>query len=95
MDDFNIIALKRFVSPSALLGLAGLWLGYRVALALYNISPFHPLSKFPGPKIAAASYVYEAYYDWILQGRYGRRIEKMHEQYGKCLNDSGWIVSDH
>lgn len=87
MDDFNIIAFKRFVSPSALLSLVGLWLGYRVALALYNISPLHPLSKFPGPKIAAASYVYEAYYDWILQGRYGRRIEKMHEQYGEYLTN--------
>ncbi|EXL73801.1 hypothetical protein FOPG_10997 [Fusarium oxysporum f. sp. conglutinans race 2 54008] len=82
MDNFNSIALERLLSPSALFGLTGLWLGYRVALALYNVSPLHPLSKFPGPKIAAASYVYEAYYDWILMGRYGRRIEKMHEQYG-------------
>lgn len=85
MDDFNSSALKRCLSPSALLGLTGLWLGYRVALALYNISPLHPLAKFPGPKIAAASYVYEAYYDWILKGRYGRRIEKMHERYGEYL----------
>ena len=85
MDNFNSSALKRFLSPSALLGLTGLWLGYRVALALYNISPLHPLAKFPGPKISAASYVYEAYYDWILKGRYGRRIEKMHERYGKYL----------
>jgi hypothetical protein len=85
MDYFNSSALKRFLSPSALLALTGLWLGYRVALALYNISPLHPLAKFPGPKIAAASYVYEAYYDWILQGRYGRRIEKMHERYGEYL----------
>jgi len=85
MDNFNSSALKCFLSPSALLGLTGLWLGYRVALALYNISPLHPLAKFPGPKIAAASYVYEAYYDWILKGRYGRRIEKMHERYGEYL----------
>lgn len=85
MDNLNSIALERLVSPSALLGLTGVWLGYRVALALYNISPLHPLSKFPGPKIAAASYIYEAYYDWILMGRYGRRIEKMHEEYGEYL----------
>lgn len=83
MDNFNSNVLERFLSPSVLLGLTGIWLGYRVALALYNISPLHPLAKFPGPKIAAASYVYEAYYDWILQGRYGRRIEKMHQQYGE------------
>lgn len=85
MDNFDLSALKRFLSPSALLTVTGIWVGYRVALALYNISPFHPLAKFPGPKIAAASYVYEAYYDWILMGRYGRRIEKMHERYGEYL----------
>ncbi|KAE9374072.1 cytochrome P450 [Stipitochalara longipes BDJ] len=88
MDNFNSSALKRFLSPSALLGLTGLWLGYRIALALYNISPLHPLAKFPGPKISAASYVYEAYYDWILKGRYGRRIEKMHERYGPIVRVS-------
>lgn len=62
--------------------LAGVWVAYRAAVALYNISPFHPLSRFPGPKIAAASYLYEAYYDWILVGRYGKEIKRMHDKYG-------------
>ena len=60
----------------------GLWAAYRIGLAVYNISPFHPLARFPGPKLAAASYACEAYYDWILVGRYGREIAKMHEKYG-------------
>ena len=59
-----------------------LWVLYRVAIALYNISPFHPLAQFPGPKIAAASYLYEAYYDWWCVGRYGKVIARMHELYG-------------
>lgn len=59
-----------------------LWVAYQIALMLYNISPFHPLSRFPGPKIAAASYLYEAYYDWILVGRYGKVIKRMHDKYG-------------
>ena len=71
------------VSLSTVFWLAALWLGYRIAIALYNISPFHPLSRFPGPKIAAASYLYEAYYDWLLLGRYGKVIARMHEQYGE------------
>lgn len=62
--------------------IVGLWVAYRIAVALYNISPFHPLSRFPGPKIAAASYLYEAYYDWILVGRYGKEIKRMHDKYG-------------
>lgn len=72
-------------SPSVLQGLAGLvafYAAYKIALALYNISPLHPLSRFPGPKVAAASYLYEAYYDWWLVGRYGKVIARMHEQYG-------------
>jgi hypothetical protein len=73
-------------APTTILYLVILALGYRVLCALYNISPLHPLYRFPGPKIAAASYVYEAYYDWILTGRYGKVIAKMHETYGKsCL----------
>jgi hypothetical protein len=40
------------------------------------------LAHFPGPKIAAASYLYEAYYDWWLVGRYGKVIARMHESYG-------------
>lgn len=79
----SLSGLKAALSPVGILYLIGLWVGYRVLVALYNISPFHPLSRFPGPKIAAASYVYEAYYDWILLGKYGKVINSMHERYGK------------
>lgn len=65
--------------------LLALWLIYRIGIALYNISPFHPLYRFPGPRIAALSYVYEAYYDWWLRGRYGRVIARMHDQYGPVV----------
>ncbi|KAF4448029.1 hypothetical protein F53441_8504 [Fusarium austroafricanum] len=79
-DAANITAVASFQSIGYLLIL---WLGYRVFLALYNISPFHPLSRFPGPKVAAATYLYEAYYDWWRVGRYGHEIRRMHERYGK------------
>jgi hypothetical protein len=59
-----------------------LWLAYSLAIALYNVSPFHPLAHFPGPKFAAATYLYEAYHDWWLVGRYGKVISRMHERYG-------------
>jgi cytochrome P450 len=70
---------------TSFLTLVVLYVAYRVALAIYNISPYHPLSRFPGPKIAAASYLYEAYYDWWLVGRYGKVIARMHEQYGPIV----------
>ncbi|PLB51033.1 cytochrome P450 [Aspergillus steynii IBT 23096] len=65
--------------------LTGLWMGYHILLILYNLSPLHPLHQFPGPKRAAASYVYEAYYDWIRLGRYTNEIRRMHERYGPIV----------
>lgn len=77
--------LKSTFSFASLAWLGALWIGYRIAIALYNISPLHPLARFPGPKIAAVSYLYEAYYDWLLVGRYGKVIARMHEQYGPIV----------
>lgn len=74
-----------FLSLKNVLQLVGLWLAYRVALALYNVSPFHPLAKFPGPKLAAASYLYECYFDLFLVGKYTREIRDMHKKYGTCI----------
>lgn len=55
---------------------------YGLALAIYRLT-FHPLAKFPGPKIAAATGWYEFYYDVIKRGQYVFEIEKMHQVYGK------------
>ena len=43
---------------------------------------FHPLAKFPGPRLAAATLWYEFFYDCILFGQYTFRIGRMHEKYG-------------
>ena len=59
------------------------WLAFKVLQALYNISPLHPLSGVPGPKLAGATYLPEFYHDVILVGRYTHAIKKMHEKYGK------------
>jgi hypothetical protein len=80
--------------PSVALGILGLglaWLGYELLKALYNISPFHPLSKIPGPKLAGATYLPEFYHDVILGGRYTHAIKKMHEQYGKAAKPSKMV----
>jgi hypothetical protein len=73
-------------STSKMMQLVGLWLLYRVALALYNISPFHPLSRFPGPKLAAMTFLYEFWYEGILWGKYTSEIQRMHEKYGTSLH---------
>lgn len=48
---------------------------------------FHPLAKFPGPKLAAATRLYEAYYDVLQGGKYIFQIGELHKQYGKCCRE--------
>jgi hypothetical protein len=65
--------------------LAFFWAIYFVLHAVYNVSPLHLLHKFPGPKMAVMSYLYEFYFDVIRWGRYSHEIKRMHEVYGKRL----------
>ena len=66
------------------------WVAFKILQALYNISPLHPLSKVPGPRLAAATYWPEFYHDVILTGRYTHAIKKMHDKYGEhlCIKSS-------
>ena len=51
-------------------------------LIIYRLG-FSNLARFPGPKIAVATYWYEIYYDWLQGGKYIFVIEEMHKKYGK------------
>lgn len=67
------------------LWIAAIGLGtFLFARAVYRAF-FHPLRKVPGPKLAAATYLYEFYYDIILGGRYIFQIEKLHKKYGTSI----------
>lgn len=67
--------------------LVALSLFYTIALPIYRVY-FSPLSKFPGPKIAAATLWYEFYYDVILSGQYTFKIQELHKQYGPIVRIS-------
>ena len=64
--------------------IVALWLGITVyciiglAYRLY----FSPLAKFLGPRLAAATLWYEAWYDIVKKGQYTFRIREMHKKYG-------------
>lgn len=58
---------------------------YSIYKCFYNLY-LHPLSKLPGPKLAAMGSLYEFYYDVIKDGQYLWEIERMHRKYGKKPN---------
>ncbi|KAE9568049.1 hypothetical protein CGMCC3_g15848 [Colletotrichum fructicola] len=57
---------------------------YGTALATYRIT-CHPLAAIPGPKLAAATFWYEIWFDVVRWGRYTHEIKRMHELYGPVI----------
>lgn len=60
---------------------------YPLTLVVYRLF-FHPIAKFPGPKVAAATYWVEFYHDVVGKGSYTFRIAEMHERYGPVVRIS-------
>ncbi|KAH9885070.1 cytochrome P450 [Xylariomycetidae sp. FL2044] len=58
---------------------------YTLGLALVISLYFPPLAKFPSPKLAAVTSLYEAFYEIVLKGQYSRRMSKLHDIYGILL----------
>lgn len=66
---------------------------YGVALGVTRVY-FNTLSKFPGPRLAAATLWYEFYYDVVKRGKFAWEIKRMHEIYGKVqLTTQGGFCS--
>ncbi|OJJ98955.1 hypothetical protein ASPACDRAFT_44584 [Aspergillus aculeatus ATCC 16872] len=59
-------------------------LAYIVLRTVYRLY-WHPLSRVPGPKLAAISSLYEFYYDCIQHGQYHFQLIRMHKQYGPIV----------
>lgn len=79
LKDLNIKELEHNTWPVLL---ATSFLAWIFSTAIYRLY-FHPLSKFPGPKLAALTLWYETYYDVWQKGKFVYEIERMHQKYGK------------
>ncbi|KAJ9606123.1 hypothetical protein H2200_009084 [Cladophialophora chaetospira] len=86
-------------------GLATTWLGvigylillkfaYDLTLAVYRMT-LHPLSAFPGSKLAASTYWHETYYDVFKGHQYIWKIQEMHKQYGPVIRTNPDDVHIH
>lgn len=64
-----------------LLAVTAIWCLYRVLSRLV----FHPLRTFPGPKIAALTSWYVAYWETIRDGMLAKELEHLHQIYGPVV----------
>lgn len=60
------------------------WFVYLASLAIYRLY-FHPLAKFPGPKLAALTGWYEFYHDIIHKGCFIWKLKELHDKYGPII----------
>lgn len=74
------------VSAVALGAVAGAAI-YLLAKVIYRLY-LHPLSRFPGPKLAAATYLYGAYYDVVEEAQFVFKLGALHDTYGPVVRIS-------
>ncbi|KAK2592328.1 hypothetical protein QQS21_009986 [Conoideocrella luteorostrata] len=67
--------------------IAGAVVAYLVGLVFYRLVS-HPLAGFPGPRLAAVTRYYEAYYDVVCHGQYTFKIAELHRKYGPIVRIS-------
>lgn len=68
-------------------GISLVWLALAGAAAWIALRSFrncfwHPLSSFPGPRIAAITTWYKAYIDCVAKTSFVHTLERLHEQHG-------------
>lgn len=83
-DFFSTLSLPpaRLNAAHAFLFILVLFMVYRISVIIYRLY-FHPLAKFPGPKVAAATHLYEIGWDYLGHGAYLFHCEELHKKYGK------------
>lgn len=67
-----------------LLLLVYILLAYKGTKVIYRLY-FSPLAGFPGPRLAAATSLYEFYFDVLKGGQFMFELDRLHDKYGPVL----------
>ena len=76
-----------------------LWIGCAIVLVLAVVSKYiyrltlHPLAKFPGPKLAAATNLYGAFFDLRPSSSYVKQFPDLHARYGALSISLIWMAA--
>ncbi|KAI9157893.1 benzoate 4-monooxygenase cytochrome P450 [Paramyrothecium foliicola] len=62
-----------------------------VGVVFYRLK-LSPLAKFPGPKLAAATRLYETYFQLVKGGTFTWQIDDLHRRYGPIVRISPWEI---
>lgn len=79
------------ISTRTLFAVVLVWPLYVITRSIYRLY-FSPLSHIPGPRLAALTTWYEAYYEIVLSGRYSFHIDELHDKYGNRYLPSFAVV---
>ncbi|PPQ66756.1 hypothetical protein CVT24_008713 [Panaeolus cyanescens] len=80
----GISPAQHLTSSSMMLFIVIIWIIKGVATSVYRVY-LHPLSRFPGPKLAAVTSLYRTYYEVFKDGALLERIHQLHQLHGPTI----------
>lgn len=83
----NMAYSEGIAASAAALGAIAAAAVYLTAKIIYRLY-LHPLSRFPGPRLAAATYLYGAYYDVVQEAQFVFKLDALHDTYGPVVRIS-------
>jgi len=69
---------------ASMIQLLGFLVLYLLLRTVYRLL-FHPLAKFPGPRLAAITSMYAAYYDLPVETSFCKEMPRLHDRYGPIV----------
>lgn len=60
------------------------WILYFVAQVIYRLT-YHPLARFPGPRLAAITMMYAGSYDLPFASSFCKDLPRLHDEYGPIV----------